>query len=188
MNGRNLFESRSQSAFRTGKASTGPQPGVFISHSRLDRDKAREVVRLLKGLRIDYYFDEGDEDLRLADQRQDHTKVVDRIEAGLKRCSHLLGVLTQNTRTSWWVPYEIGGATGRQRHCAHLIDGEVDTLPSYIQAATILPDRDSLQNWLPKGTSRPFPELRDLIEKSAMARDYPEFVPASRKISELRFE
>lgn len=150
MNGRNLYESHANIVFRSRKASPDPHPGVFISHSRLDKDKAREIAKALGASKVDYYFDEDDEEPQLADEEKDHLTVVRSIEAGLTACTHLLGIITENTKGSWWVPYEIGSATGRRQSCAHLIDGDVDTLPSYIRAATILPDRQALRDWLPK--------------------------------------
>ena len=124
-------------------------PGVFISHSRLDKEKARAVARALKASKVDYYFDENDKELQFADEQNDHLKVVQCIEHGIEMCSHLLGTITENTEGSWWVPYEIGRATGRTRKCAHLIDEEVEKLPSYIKAAEILINRNELRDWLP---------------------------------------
>lgn len=187
MNGRNLFESRGKFAFGTGKASTGPQPGVFISHSSLDRDKAREIADALRVSRVDYYFDEEDDELQLADKGQEHVKVVGRIEAGLAACTHLLGLITKNTRESWWVPYEIGGASGRGRQCAHLIDGEVCTLPSYIQAATILAGRQDLRSWLPK-TPRRQSAIFNLTETLLAACEHLTFVPENRSVDDLNFD
>ena len=43
MNGRNLFESRGKYAFGARKAREGPELGVFISHSQLDRDKDEKL-------------------------------------------------------------------------------------------------------------------------------------------------
>src|SRR5207302_2068827 len=115
-------------------ADADPRPGVFISHSRLDKEKARAVARALKASKVDYYFDQNDKELQLADEQNDDVKVVRCIENGIEVCSHLLGIITENTKNSWWVPYEIGRATGRERKCAHLIDKEVEKLPSYIKA------------------------------------------------------
>jgi len=188
MNGRNLFESRGKYAFGARRAREGPAPGVFISHSHLDRDKAREVAEALRASRVDYYLDEEDEELQIADEGEKHAIVVQRIEAGLEACTHLLGIITENTKSSWWVPYEIGSATGHGRNCAHLIDAQVERLPSYIQAATILPDQKALQGWLPKQSGRR--SVATLLELSrALTRIcvYPEFIPESRSVEELTF-
>jgi hypothetical protein len=61
-------------------AGPDPRPGIFISHSRLGKGKARAVARVLEASRVDYNFDEKDEELQLADERNDHVKVVQCIE------------------------------------------------------------------------------------------------------------
>jgi hypothetical protein len=160
---------------------------VFISHSSLDRDKAREVAEALRTSRIDYYLEEEDDELQLADKVQEHVKVVGRIEAELVACTHLLGLITKNTRKSWWVPYEIGGATGRGRQCAHLVDGEVCTLPSYIQVPTILPGRQDLRSWLPK-TPRRQSVIFNLTETLLAACEHLTFVPENRSVGDLKFD
>ena len=100
MDGRNLFESFATETFGGKLARGGPRTGVFISHSRLDKDKARAIARTLKASKVDYYFDENDEELQLADEQNDHLKVVRCIENGIEVCSHLLGIITENTTIS----------------------------------------------------------------------------------------
>ena len=123
---------------------------VFVSYSRLDKEDAIKVVNLIEDLGIDVYFDQYDEDLQLADEEMNHEKVVECIEKGLDHAVTLLGIITENTKKSWWVPYEIGSANGRSKAHAHLITSEVKLLPSYIQASTILPDLATLDEWLVK--------------------------------------
>src|SRR5947209_1982984 len=148
MNGQNLFESSSMKILSAKLAGTYPRPGVFISHSSLDKDKARAVARALQASNVDYYFDQNDKELQLGDEQNDDLKVVRCIENGIEVCSHLLGIVTENTKDSWWVPYEIGSANGRERVCAHLIDRQVSELPSYIRAARVLTSRAELRDWL----------------------------------------
>jgi len=104
MDGRNLFESSAVKILSAKLAGTYPRPSVFISHSRRDKKKARAVARALKASNVDYYFDENDEELQLADEQDDDLKVVGCIENGIERCSHLLGIITEHTKDSWWVP------------------------------------------------------------------------------------
>lgn len=114
--------------------------------------------------------------LQLADEEGDHLMVVQCIEKGLAACTHLLGIITENTRESWWVPYEIGSATGRARDCAHLIDKEVSKLPSYVKAARILTNREMMRDWLPSETTktaRASSLIVELSKRLAVACDYP---------------
>lgn len=190
MDGRNLFKSRWMESFSSKSASVGPRLGVFISHSRLDKEKAREVADALKASSVDYYFDENDDELQLADEQGDHLKVVECIEKGLIACTHLLGIVTENTKNSWWVPYEIGSATGRGQNCAHLIASEVAKLPSYIKAARILVNREELRGWLPSDTKKSARASDFIVEFNkalAFGYDYPSFLPSKRTANELTF-
>lgn len=186
MEGRNLFESRWIESFGSKSASDGSQLGVFISHSRHDKEKAHEVAQTLNSSNVDYHFDENDEELQLADEQGDHLKVVQCIENGLKTCAHFLGLITKNTRGSWWVPYEIGNANGRSRHCAHLIDKDVLEQPSYLKAAEILPDKESPRQWLPSETTKTSTASL-LINQSKLLAIYLSLVPENRNMSDLKF-
>lgn len=187
MDGRNLFESRAMKILGAKSAGTLPRTGVFISHSRLDKDKARAVARALKASQVDYYFDENDEDLQRADEQDDDLKVVRCIENGIEVCSHLLGIITENTQESWWAPYEIGSANGRGRECAHLIDKEVNKLPSYIKAARVITNRADLRKWLSFEVTKTAGSIVELALRLAAVRDYPDFIPADRSLDELTF-
>jgi len=183
MDGRNLFESRATRMFDPKFASSA----VFISHSRLDKEKARAVAHALEASKVYYYFDENDEELQLADEQNDDLKVVRCIENGIEVCSHLLGIISENTKNSWWVPYEIGSPTGRGRKCAHLIDREVKRLPSYIEAARVLVNRAELRDWLATEVTETSSPIVDLAQRLAVVRDYPDFIPPDRSVHELSF-
>jgi hypothetical protein len=187
MDGRNLFESRAIRRLTAKIAAGYPRSGVFISHSRLDKEKARAIARALKESKVDYYFDENDEELQIADEQNNHLKVVGCIENGIEICSHLLGVITENTKDSWWVPYEIGSANGRGRECAHLIDKEVNELPSYIKAAQLITNREELRKWLPSGVTKTSGSIIELARRLAQVLDYPDFIPTDRSVNDLAF-
>jgi hypothetical protein len=185
MDGRNLFEGRAIRRLTAKIAAGYAGPGVFISHSRVDNEKARAIARALKESKVDYYLDENDEELQLADEQNGHLKVVRCIERGIEACSHLLGIITENTK--WWVPYEIGSANGRERECAHLIDEEVNKLPSYIKAAPLITNREELRKWLPSEVTKTSGSIIELARRLAQLLDYPDFIPADRSVNHLTF-
>ncbi len=111
---------------------------------------ARAVAAALLEMGVDIYFDERDAKLQAATAAEDDAAIVKCINDGLDKSTHLLGLLTEKTFKSWWVPYEIGGANGRERKCGHLISGKVTELPSYVSVAPILQDIDDLAGWLSK--------------------------------------
>jgi hypothetical protein len=176
--------------FGTKFASSDQHMAVFISHSRLDKEKARSIARALEASNVDYYFDENDEELQLADEQSNHLKVTPCIESRIKVCSYLLGIITENAKESWWMPYEIGSASGRGRDCAHLIDREVNKLPSYIRAARALTNRADLRKWLTSelsGTAGATSTILELSSRLAAEVDYPDLIPTNRSLADLTF-
>lgn len=182
MSGRNLFETFYRSAAGYGPSSMC----VFISHKSEDKAMARAVAEALVALEVNIYFDERDDCLRAAAASGDDLAVVKCIEDGLDRCSHLLGLITEQTLPSWWVPYEIGGAAGRKRRCAHLVRNKVTRLPSFIKAAEVLLDFDDLVRWV----GQPGTERDRILQKVASFRAaqlVESYVPGERHSSEISY-
>lgn len=144
MAGANLFEGYGVKA--VGRPTS--KVCVFISHNSKDKTFARTIAAALMAMGVDIYFDEQDGVLRAAVAQNDEQKIVACIENGLNHCTHLLGLISKVTFKSWWVPYEIGGANGRSRKCAHLVAKDVTQLPSYVKIAALLLDQIDLRRWL----------------------------------------
>lgn len=163
---------------------------IFISHSSLDKPAAREASKFILELGIDVYFDEYDEELQRADQKGNDQEVVACLERGIANSTRLLGIITENTKKSWWVPYEIGSATGHGKEHAHLISKEVKALPSYIKASTIIPALDGLRKWLPyqaaPSSTEYFLERLERLTNFTKAASVSNFSYA-RQIDELTF-
>lgn len=187
MEGRNLFESY-KNARRLARSYDNHC--VFISHRSDDKAMARVVSRAIMQMGIDVYFDENDHDLQNAAAADDHRKIVECIERGLEICTHLLGIITHKTFDSWWVPYEIGGASGRKRSCAHLIQGSVIHLPSYVKIAPLLIDIKALEGWIkPLGQMTRKGMVLEEVSFSESARIYlSEYVPKTRSLYDISFK
>jgi hypothetical protein len=138
---------------------------IFVSHSSKDKDAARRVATAIMAMSVDVYFDEMDDCLKRVGVGD--VGVVRCIQSGLDSSSHLLGLITSNTKSSWWVPYEIGGAMGQKKECAHLVTAEVNSLPEYIKAGKVLVDQFDLERWVAsiKGTTQD--AIREEMRKSA---------------------
>lgn len=145
MAGRNLYP-QGRSTLLKDAAGTA-RPCVFISHRSEDKSVARAIAKAVKDLELDVYFDELDQDLGLAAASANDRAIAQCIERGLDRSTHLLGIITEHALDSWWVPYEIGGATGRRRAVAHLIDKQVSRTPSYLTLGTIIRTVEELRSW-----------------------------------------
>lgn len=80
---------------------------IFISHTTPDNRLARNIYNRLNYHGIECYIDDLDNELKKRRGNMSLTPfLVDRLEA----CDTLLAVVTENTKSSWWVPFEIGTA------------------------------------------------------------------------------
>ena len=135
---------------------------VFISYKRNpDLPIAYECAKELDSIGgITYWIDEEDECLANAQSWGSSTKIAIEtakcIEKGLDLASALLGIIGPETFESPWVPYEVGGARGRQRFkrfytalddlpiphplIAHYIHDDVDIrkVPAFVALGTPL--------------------------------------------------
>ncbi len=81
---------------------------VFISHKQEDSTTAKEIHRILQSLNVDAYLDLLEGELSL-----DGEALTQHIKRRLNECSDLLVVMSEETKKSWWVPFEIGMAAQR---------------------------------------------------------------------------
>lgn len=98
---------------------------VFISHKKADRNKALGINLLFKEKGIPTFLDEID----LDDQTPD--TITDAILEKLDECTHIFAIISDVTKDSWWVPFEIGAATkGGKRICTY--NSSSLNLPEYL--------------------------------------------------------
>jgi len=86
---------------------------VFISHRQVDVVCAERIAYLATASNFHYWLDVHDPQLMVANQAQipslqKSVLVAGIIEMALINCTHVLAVMTHNTRGSEWVPYEYG--------------------------------------------------------------------------------
>ena len=100
-----------------------PQPRVFISHQRRDKNRAVTISKLAKKMGFDYWLDVHDPALRLAtlnpnpDPVQQSLIVAILVEMALLNCSHVLAIVTRHTAGSLWVPCEYGRVKSISMFC-----------------------------------------------------------------------
>ncbi|MDQ7792758.1 MAG: hypothetical protein RDV00_11725, partial [Clostridia bacterium] len=75
--------------------------------------------------------------------------------------THILAVLSEKTKESWWVPFEIGIATEKEHTIASYLISSV-RLPEYLEAWPRLRDRKDLELYCDHLT-----KPRTLLENSA---------------------
>jgi hypothetical protein len=154
--------------FEKSQAAAIKGPCVFISHKREDIDMARLAAKSLKQLEIDVWLDVDDQHTQQAAELNDDKKLAEAIERGLVHCTHLLALLSPKTKGSWWVPYEIGSARGRQKDLAFLVHKDVKELPSYLIFGRKLLDQYDFYKWAESISSlQILTEARVSVQKSS---------------------
>jgi hypothetical protein len=99
---------------------------VFVSHKREDDDQARVVAHYLKINGLEVYLDVIDGQLG-----KSGPDLADYIRAQLEQCTQLLAVNSAQTQASWWVPWEIGVATEKERFLASFVARDAN-VPEYL--------------------------------------------------------
>jgi len=129
---------------------------IFISYATKDNELAKKVFWRLNNIHnITCYIDDIDKELENNRGKSSLTPLlVDR----LRNCDTLLAVVTENTKGSWWVPFEIG--TARE-------------MPRVISSFTSLldPSPYSWQETLPEYLLE-WPRLRSDNDINIFAREY----------------
>lgn len=114
---------------------------VFISHQKADKDAAKKIADYLKEAGIDVYFDEYDIELRIHHQANNPKAVTDAIRKGINNSSHMLAIVSPNTLTSSWVPFEIGYGFDKTDLGVLCLKGiPKGKLPEYVRTAPIIRD------------------------------------------------
>ena len=108
---------------------------VFISHRSTDKKEAAAIAGYIKDCGLDVYIDVDDKGLQLATAKDDAQGIVDFIHKGLLQSTHILVLISDDTRESWWVPYEIGYGekSGKQIASMMLVQDKVDAFPDYLK-------------------------------------------------------
>lgn len=120
---------------------------VFISHKKEDAKAAVAIGEYFTKVKaINIYLDQDDVILQEAVSKENDKEIVESIKRGLRCSTHLLCLISDQTRLSWWVPYEIGTAEccGVDISCLKLKD--IADLPSFLKIQKVLLDiNDFLQ-------------------------------------------
>lgn len=112
---------------------------VFISHKKEDQHIAIELGEfLMKTMNLDIYLDIYDPELQEAVSVENDAKIVESIAEGLKLSDILLCVISDKTKLSWWVPYEIGMADNLGLKIASIKTKEIDDFPSFLKTKKTL--------------------------------------------------
>lgn len=122
---------------------------VFISHKKEDEDVAIDIGSYLTDIvGVNIYLDTQDCILKEAVSAENDQKIVDTIQKGLDCSTHLLCLISDQTKLSWWVPYEIGFADKKKIDVAVLKLKELQEIPSYIKIKKTLLNTDDFLRYV----------------------------------------
>lgn len=114
---------------------------VFISHQKRDRNEAKKIAEFLKSVNIEVYFDEFDKELQQAEQENNPKGVVAAIKKGINSSTHMICIISPNTLTSKWVPFEVGYGYDTTDLATLTLKGIKNSdLPDYIKTKPIIRD------------------------------------------------
>lgn len=115
---------------------------VFISHKREDSAVASDVLSILKKNDVEAYLDLLDYPNELKGQ-----ELTDHIKGRLNSCTDLLVVISERTKESWWVPFEIGMASQKDFPIVNYLKRGI-LLPDYLSYWPRLKDENDLTKYI----------------------------------------
>lgn len=105
---------------------------VFISHKQEDANLAGRVAAVIKHHDHAVYLDVIDQ--AIAKNGDD---LASYLRSKLGECNCLLAVISESTKTSWWVPWEIGVATEKDYPLSTYLSEGAST-PEYLNKWPVL--------------------------------------------------
>lgn len=133
------------------------KPCVFISHKSEDIQAAEAIADYFKSHEIDVYLDKNDKNLQKATQEKNSSEIVHLIQLGLAYSTHILVLITDKTRESWWVPYEVGYAKKANRQIASLLlktETYTEGFPDYLKVERTINNSEDFVNYVDSVTKK----------------------------------
>lgn len=126
-----------------------PGPCVFISHKKEDTEASEVIAKYLMASGIDVYFDKYDKTLSELAKEGDPNKVTERIQEGIEYSTHMLCVVSPETISSYWVPFEVGYGYKQLKLGVLTLKGLKDeTLPDYMKTTDVVRGTRSLNDFI----------------------------------------
>ena len=100
---------------------------IFISHKQEDALMANQMASELSTIHVDYYLDLLDPSVA-----QSGRELTNHIRKNLNNCTDIIVVMSEITRYSQWVPFEVGMAAQLDMPTATFLKDSV-LLPDFLQ-------------------------------------------------------
>lgn len=153
-------------------------PCIFISHKKEDKVQARILFNYIREAGIDVYFDENDALINDPEIMNDPLKTTQAINRALERSTHMITVISNQTKESWWVPYEIGFACKKSPNfytCIRTlyIKNFVENKPEYLKIIEKIKTTIDLDSFLRKISNTPLLLNEVFIRTFAQQANHP---------------
>ena len=99
---------------------------IFISHKKEDETVANSIATELNKLGVSYYLDLLDTQISCSGKA-----LTDHIKSNLNDCTDIIVVMSENTRYSQWVPFEVGMSAQKDMPTATYLKENVG-LPDFL--------------------------------------------------------
>lgn len=114
---------------------------VFLSHKREDKEQTLGIAGYLKQNNIICYVDAFDPELQTTDD------ITKKLMERIGQCTHLMAVVSGYTEKSWWVPFEIGVGSEKDRRITSFQLTNV-RLPDFLTKWPILKNQNDLDTFI----------------------------------------
>ncbi|MCA9125067.1 MAG: toll/interleukin-1 receptor domain-containing protein [Planctomycetaceae bacterium] len=133
---------------------------VFISHKNEDSETAGRIAYRLRTVHlVECYLDVFDPHAsKTGDDLGDYLRNV------LQQCTELMAVVSEATKESWWVPWEIGVAQEKQQPITTFAGGQC-ALPTYLKKWPYLKTVNELDTYI-----RVAKETRRVVDRERYSR------------------
>lgn len=115
---------------------------VFISHKKEDELRALMVKLALDKKGVSSYLDVLDDEIA-----EGGKSLTDHIKENLNSCTDVIVVMTESTKKSWWVPFEIGMSAQKDMPTASFLAPNVE-LPDYLKYWPRLKNTDDIATYV----------------------------------------
>lgn len=143
---------------------------VFISHKNVDSAHAIALQAAFARNKVDTYLDVLDSSINGGGR-----ELTEHIKQNLNSCSDILVVMSQATKDSWWVPFEIGMSAQVDMPTASFLKSDV-VLPSYLSYWPRLKTTADVDKYV---------AVRKRVEQQ-MKQRYDSYTQANRRAAETR--
>lgn len=121
---------------------------IFLSHISIDKSTALAIGEYIKTAGFNIYLDIYDDKLQQALEDENSVEVTQCIEKGIDIATHMICLVSDETKQSWWVPYEIGYGKRKGIDISTLFLKNVGYIPDFLKITKKIEDKEFLTKYL----------------------------------------